>query len=84
MPRGDGTGPMGMGPMTGRGMGCCTGVNTPGFRNTMNFGYGMRGSRGFRRNFFAGSMPGYDYNDKDYLSNQKQFLENQLKKSIKD
>ncbi len=40
MPRGDGTGPAGQGPMTGRGMGYCAGFNVPGF---MNFGSG----RGF-------------------------------------
>ena len=29
MPRGDGTGPMGMGPMTGRGAGFCAGLGAP-------------------------------------------------------
>ncbi|MFC1552266.1 DUF5320 domain-containing protein [Candidatus Latescibacterota bacterium] len=29
MPRGDGTGPDGMGPMTGRGAGKCTGIPVP-------------------------------------------------------
>lgn len=78
MPRGDGTGPMGMGSMTGRGMGYCTGNNAPGFRGSVNFGYGMRGGQGFRRNIYAAPMPVFDYNDKTYLNNQKQFLENQL------
>lgn len=31
MPFGDGTGPRGMGPMTGRGAGYCIGVIRPGF-----------------------------------------------------
>src|SRR5690606_29649890 len=31
MPRGDGTGPMGEGPMTGRGAGLCAGNVQPGF-----------------------------------------------------
>ncbi len=31
MPRGDGTGPMGMGPMTGRAVGYCAGYNAPGY-----------------------------------------------------
>jgi len=31
MPRGDGTGPMGLGPMTGRGAGFCAGFPAPGF-----------------------------------------------------
>lgn len=38
MPRGDGTGPMGMGPMTGRAAGYCAGYPTPGFMNP----YGAR------------------------------------------
>ncbi len=33
MPRGDGTGPAGMGPMTGRAAGYCAGSNAPGFAN---------------------------------------------------
>ena len=33
MPRGDGTGPMGMGPMTGRAAGYCAGYPAPGFMN---------------------------------------------------
>jgi hypothetical protein len=31
MPFGDGTGPRGMGPMTGRGAGYCAGYNQPGY-----------------------------------------------------
>lgn len=33
MPARDGTGPMGMGPMTGRAAGYCAGHNVPGFAN---------------------------------------------------
>jgi hypothetical protein len=33
MPRGDGTGPMGLGPMSGRGMGYCAGYPAPGYMN---------------------------------------------------
>jgi len=33
MPRGDGTGPTGMGPRTGRGLGPCAGYTMPGFSN---------------------------------------------------
>ena len=45
MPFGDGTGPMGLGPMTGRGAGFCTGFGRPGFASTMPgypypYGYG--------------------------------------------
>jgi len=34
MPRRDGTGPMGLGPMTGRGLGFCNGFSTSGFTNS--------------------------------------------------
>ena len=33
MPLGDGTGPEGLGPMTGRGAGYCAGSNSPGYVN---------------------------------------------------
>jgi len=33
MPWGDGTGPMGMGPMTGRAAGFCAGYGVPGYAN---------------------------------------------------
>ena len=39
MPRGNGTGPMGMGPMTGRAAGYCAGQGVPGYANP----YGGRG-----------------------------------------
>jgi hypothetical protein len=46
MPFGDGTGPMGLGPMTGRGAGFCAGFGMPGFTNLIpgrrfGFGWGM-------------------------------------------
>jgi hypothetical protein len=48
MPRGDGTGPMGMGPMTGRAAGFCAGYSVPGFSNPYGgrFGRGMGFGRG--------------------------------------
>ena len=45
MPRGDGTGPMGMGSMTGRQAGFCAGNQSPGFANPM-WGRGFGGGRG--------------------------------------
>jgi hypothetical protein len=42
MPRGDGTGPGGFGPMTGRGAGYCAGYPMPGFANPW-FPVGGRG-----------------------------------------
>lgn len=44
MPGGDGTGPMGFGPMTGRAAGYCAGYPTPGFANP--FGGRYAGGRG--------------------------------------
>ena len=49
MPFGDGTGPRGMGPMTGRAAGYCTGFGQPGFANTIAgrgwFGFGSSWGR---------------------------------------
>lgn len=62
MPGGDGTGPMGQGPMTGRGAGYCAGLGMPGYANR-GFGYGMGcgfgrgGGRGFRHRFWATGLP---------------------------
>ncbi len=47
MPGGDGTGPNGMGPMTGRGLGYCAGYDTPGFTRGVGMGRGY--GRGFGR-----------------------------------
>lgn len=45
MPGGDGTGPGGLGPMTGRAAGFCAGYPTPGYMNPV----GGRGYRGWGR-----------------------------------
>ncbi|NQS97966.1 MAG: DUF5320 domain-containing protein [candidate division Zixibacteria bacterium] len=47
MPRGDRTGPVGAGPMTGKAAGYCAGYNTPGYMNPMP-GRGWGGRGGFR------------------------------------
>ena len=63
MPRGDGTGPMGAGPMTGRAAGYCAGYSVPGYANpTAGFGGYGRGfgqGRGRRNWFQATGMPGW-------------------------
>ncbi|MDI3478530.1 MAG: hypothetical protein PWQ59_2055 [Thermoanaerobacterium sp.] len=84
MPRGDGTGPMGYGPMSGRGMGFCAGYNVPGCMN--GHGFGMH--RGYRHMFYATGVPGWARfgnakDEKSYLKAQAQYLEDQLK-YIKD
>ncbi|MDD5018411.1 MAG: DUF5320 domain-containing protein [Eubacteriales bacterium] len=88
MPRGDGTGPMGMGPMTGRGAGYCTGYAAPGFANG---GFGMGRGRGFRRMYHMTGQPGfirYGYpagagtydtvDEKQVLENEAAYLKKQL------
>jgi len=54
MPGRDGTGPRGLGSMTGRGLGYCTGVNAP----MVGFGYGRGFGRGYGRGFGLGAGRG--------------------------
>jgi len=57
MPRGDRTGPAGMGPLTGRGAGFCVGAGVPGYMNPgfgPAAGYGFGGGRGFGRGMGGG------------------------------
>ncbi|MCD4691339.1 MAG: DUF5320 domain-containing protein [Calditrichales bacterium] len=67
MPRGDRTGPAGMGPMTGRAAGYCAGYNTPGFANPISGrGFwgagrgGFGGGRGHRNMYYATGLPRWD------------------------
>ncbi len=48
MPRGDGTGPVGRGAMTGRAAGYCAGFNVPGYLNSVS-GRGRAWRRGVGR-----------------------------------
>ena len=48
MPFGDGTGPKGMGPKTGRGMGGQRGFNKPGFANRFGRGFAWQGKGRFK------------------------------------
>lgn len=72
MPGGDGTGPMGMGQMTGRAAGFCAGYSVPGYANPvqgrggMGFGMGFGrgrafggGGRGWRNRYYATGMTGW-------------------------
>jgi hypothetical protein len=73
MPRGDRTGPMGAGPMSGRGAGFCAGYGMPGYVNPMfgrglgmgfgggrGWGFGGRGGgRGWRNGFYATGLTGW-------------------------
>jgi len=66
MPGGDGTGPGGMGSMTGRAAGYCAGYSVPGYMNPIGgrgfgaFGRGRGGGGWGRRNwFYATGLPGW-------------------------
>jgi hypothetical protein len=58
MPRMDGTGPMGAGAMTGRGLGRCDSENVAEARTTPTRGYGMGYIRGCGRGFARGAGRG--------------------------
>jgi len=68
MPRGDGTGPLGLGPMTGRAAGYCAGYPVPGYMNPIpgrgyfgwwRGGFGRGGGRGWRHWYYATGLPGW-------------------------
>jgi hypothetical protein len=71
MPAGDRTGPMGMGPVTGRGAGYCGDYGMPGYANPMpgrglGMGWGRGRSwfgrgrgRGWRHWYYATGLPGW-------------------------
>ncbi len=77
MARGDKTGPMGQGPMTGRGLGYCAGYDQPGFTNNDENPQGQgRGLRrgggygpGFGRRFGGGFGGGRGRNRADWTTN---------------
>lgn len=93
MPRRDGTGPMGMGSMTGRGAGVCTGFAAPDYMNSgIGYGMGYGRGRGFRRMLCCTDVPAWNCSgytaygravkpaadEKEYLNNRAELLENQL------
>ena len=62
MPGGDGMGPGGMGPMTGRAAGYCAGYPVPGYMNTVpgrGYGFGYGGGWGRRNQFYATGLTGW-------------------------
>jgi len=64
MPFGDGTGPAGFGPMTGRAAGYCAGYGVPGYMNPVGgrgyWGQGFGGGgRGRRNRFYATGLTGW-------------------------
>ena len=63
MPGGDGTGPAGLGPMTGRAAGYCAGYPVPGYMNPIggrgHWGWGRGGVWGRRRPFYGTALAGW-------------------------
>jgi len=93
MPGGDGTGPLGYGSKTGRGLGYCAGYNAPGYANAgfgrrfgrgfgPGFGRGFWGrGRGFRRNYYPypSSVPYYGPDQRPSAEDEKAYLEDTIK-----
>lgn len=80
MPRRDGTGPMGAGSMTGRGLGLCTGASAVKYGAGLGMGLGLACRRGFGRGFgrgFAGNAAS-SKTQKELLSEQKTLLQERL------
>ena len=93
MPRGDRTGPMGKGPMTGRAAGYCAGFGMPGYANPasgrgfgMDFGGGRGlggGGRGWRHWFYATDLPGWQRATLDYSPSAPGLTKEQELQSLK-
>jgi len=79
MPGRDGSGPVGAGPMTGRGLGICRGVN-----KSVKYGSGRGLGLACRRSFGRGFGRGYILNEasskkrKELLQEQKAILQSRL------
>ncbi len=93
MPARNGTGPQGVGPLTGRGMGFCVDKNTansPGGQ-FFNGGFGQGRGRGLGRGFGFRAQQAWNNtpisNNKEMLQQQAVLLEQELqsvKKQIED
>jgi hypothetical protein len=87
MPFLDGTGPRGLGPMTGRGLGRCSGFYGRGygygargfgrgFGYGRGYGYGPRAYGGWAGAYYPPSYP--VGSDKAFLESQREYLKNEL------
>lgn len=100
MPRGDRTGPLGLGPGTGRTFGYCYGYDSPGYMKGAGggmgrgfaYGRGMGRGRGFGHGigfgaFNPGFMPGYPWMQSMSKEDEIKLLKSQadaLSRSQKD
>jgi len=80
MPRRDGTGPMGAGSMTGRGLGLCTNANTVKYIADLRMGLGLACRRGFCRGFGRGFAVNQTFSktQKELLQDKKNMLKDRL------
>lgn len=78
MPRRDGTGPLGRGEMTGKGLGLCNLGNaiTCGTGLGLGLGLGLGRRRGYRQNIALNQ--GVAQTQKELLAKQKELLESRL------
>lgn len=80
MPRRDGTGPMGAGSMTGRGLGLCTGANAVKYGAGLGLGLGLACRRGFGRGFGRGVAVNQNSSktQKELLQEQRDAMKSRL------
>jgi hypothetical protein len=78
MPRGNQTGPEGLGPMTGRRMGVCAGNEQP--ESNFNFGFrrGFRGRGNGRFNSFRNRSNFFSRNYNDTQLSNKNLIESEI------
>ena len=86
MPIGDRTGPRGLGPKTGRGVGYCTGFRSPGYQNCtpeerfdISRAGGGRDAFGVRDGYGVYKHPFTEYVTKPFVSNREKNTEISLK-----
>ena len=88
MPGGDGTGPMGRGPMTGRAAGLCAGYPNSGYTTHgcvrgLSLGLGRRFMGRARSFWWRGSTSEVHYTPEPSREEEKTYLENMIK-SLKE
>jgi len=80
MPGRDGTGPLGAGAMTGRGMGFCASPEQANYRTGRRLGFGIACRRGYGRGYGRGiniRTPAYQ-TSKELLEEQRDVLKSRL------
>lgn len=84
MPGGDRTGPLGRGPLSGRGCGPCRSVGPRNYGYDCGYGYGPGYTRGYGRRFTSRRGGYYPYEevaleDREILELQKKELQARIK-----